>query len=146
MTWLLLATTDRVPRDAQAAAPAPPPTKIAPDSPIRRLYLLALIDATKQPQIHGHPIPRLRDQTALQIAPVLTKEMMATPTISLAMMSLMQQLVPQSGNDSAEMSAPRAALIKRLEEVATKEWLEVLRESTAKSSSLKVQRRRASRL
>jgi len=25
------------------------------DSPNRRLYLLALIDATKHPQIHGHP-------------------------------------------------------------------------------------------
>ncbi len=28
------------------------------------------------------------------------------------------------------MSAPRAALLKRLEEVASKEWQEVLREST----------------
>ncbi len=69
-------------------------------------------------------------ETAAQIAPVLTQEMMAKPTISLAMMSLMQQLVPQSGNDSADMAGPRAALMKRLEEVATKEWLEVLREST----------------
>ena len=94
-------------------------------SPIRRLYLLALIDATKHPQIHGHPAIC---QTAAQIAPVLTKEMMATPTISLAMMSLMQTLVPQSGNDRPDMSAPRAALLKRLEEVATKDWLEVLRE------------------
>jgi hypothetical protein len=54
------------------------------DSPIRRLYLLALIDATKHPQIYGHPTIC---QTAEQIAPVLTREMMATPTISLAMMS-----------------------------------------------------------
>ena len=83
-----------------------------------------MIDATKHPQIHGHPIPRLRDQTALQIAPVLTKEMMATPTISLAMMSLMQSLAKDG---SPDMSAPRAALLKRLEEVATKEWLVVLR-------------------
>jgi len=45
------------------------------------------------------------------------------------MMSLMQTLVPQSGNDSPDMSAPRAALLKRLEEVATREWLAVLRES-----------------
>ena len=59
---------------------------------------------------------------------MLTKEMMATPTISLAMMSLMQTLAK---DDGAEMSAPRAALIKRLEEVATKEWLGVLRESMA---------------
>jgi|GEM_PF-1308540 len=49
----------------------------------------------------------------------------------LAMMSLMQTLVPQSGNDSPDMSAPRAALLKRLEEVATKDWLAVLRESNA---------------
>jgi hypothetical protein len=101
------------------------PATIPADSPIRRLYLLALIDATKHPQIHGHPTIC---QTAAQIAPVLTKEMMATPTISLAMMSLMQTLVPQSGNDSPDMSAPRAALLKRLEEVATKDWLTVLRE------------------
>jgi len=99
-------------------------------SPIRRLYLLALIDATTHPQFHGHPIPRLRDQTALQIAPVLTKEMMATPTISLAMMSLMQTLVPQSGNDRPDMSAPRAALLKRLEEVALKEWLAEMKKMT----------------
>ena len=31
------------------------PATIPSDSPIRRLYLLALIDATKHPQIHGHP-------------------------------------------------------------------------------------------
>ena len=31
-------------------------------------------------------------------------------------------------DDSADMIAPRAALMKRLEEVATKEWLAVLRE------------------
>ena len=30
-------------------------------------------------------------------------------------------------DDSPDMSAPRAALLKRLEEVATKEWLAVLR-------------------
>ncbi len=30
------------------------------------------------------------------------------------------------------MSAPRAALLKRLEEVATKDWLAVLRETTGK--------------
>ena len=45
--------------------------------------------------------------------------------------SLMQQLVPQCGNDSPDMNVPRAALLKRLNEVATKEWLNVLRESTA---------------
>ena len=82
-----------------------------------------MIDATKHPQIHGHPTIC---QTAAQIAPVLTKEMMATPTISLAMMSLMQTLAK---DDSPDMTAPRAALLKRLEEVATKEWLEVLREA-----------------
>ncbi len=53
--------------------------------------------------------------------------MMATPTISPAMMSLMQTLAK---DDSPDMSAPRAALPKRLEELAPKEWLEVLREST----------------
>ena len=31
-------------------------------------------------------------------------------------------------DDSPDMSAPRAALLKRLEEVATKEWLAVLLE------------------
>lgn len=53
---------------------------------------------------------------------------MATP-ISLAMMSLMQTLVK---DDSPGMSAPRAALMNRLEDVATKEWLAVLRETTGK--------------
>jgi len=64
-----------------------------------------------------------------QIVPVLTKEMMVTPTISLAMMSLMKALLKDEG---AEMNEPRAALIKKLEEVATKEWLAVLRETTEK--------------
>ena len=97
------------------------PATIPADSPIRRLYL-ALDDATKHPQIHGHPTIC---QTSLQIAPVLTKEMMTTPTISLAMMSLMQALAK---DDSPAMSAPRAALLKRLEDVATQEWLAVLRD------------------
>ncbi len=52
--------------------------------------------------------------------------------VAVRWMSLMQQLVPQSGNDSPDMNVPRAALLKRLNEVATKEWLEVLRESTGK--------------
>ena len=82
-----------------------------------------MIDATKHPQIHGHPTIC---QTALQIAPVLTKEMMATPTISLVMISLEQTLAK---DESPDISAPRAALLKRLEEVATVEWLAVLRES-----------------
>ena len=43
--------------------------------------------------------------------------MMATPTISLAMMSLMQT---PAKDGSPAMSAPRAALLKRMEEVATK--------------------------
>jgi hypothetical protein len=99
-----------------------PPRACATDNPIRRLYLLALIDATKHPQIHGHSTIC---QTAAQIAPVLTKEMMATPTISLAMMSLVQTL---ANDNSPEMSASRAALLKRLEDVAAKEWLALLRE------------------
>lgn len=49
--------------------------------------------------------------------------------ISLAMMSLMQQLAK---DDSPAMIAPRTALLKRLEEMATEGWLAVLRESTAK--------------
>lgn len=85
-----------------------------------------MIDATKHPQIHGHPTIC---QTATQIVPVLTTEMLATPTISLAMMTLMQTLAK---DDSPDMSAPHADLLKRLEEVATQEWLEVLRESAAK--------------
>ena len=50
--------------------------------------------------------------------------MMATPTISLAMMSLMQTLAK---DDSPAMSAPRATLLEHLEEVAIKEWLAVVR-------------------
>ena len=53
--------------------------------------------------------------------------MMATPTISLAMMSLMQTLAK---DDSPDMTAPRAALLKRLEEVATQDWLAVMKEMT----------------
>jgi hypothetical protein len=55
----------------------------------------------------------------------MKKEMMATPTISLAMMSLIQTLAK---DDSPDMSAPRQALLKRLDEVATQDWLAVLRE------------------
>jgi hypothetical protein len=51
---------------------------------------------------------------------MLTKEMMATPTISLGMMSLMQTFAK---DDSPDMSAPRTALLKRLDGVATNEWL-----------------------
>lgn len=51
--------------------------------------------------------------------------MLATPTISLAMMSLMQTLAK---DDSPDMSAPRAALLKRLGEVGARDWLTVLRE------------------
>lgn len=35
-------------------------------------------------------------------------------------------------DDSTDMSAPRAALMQRVEEVAKPEWLAVLRESVAK--------------
>ena len=84
-----------------------------------------MIDATKHLQIHGHPTIC---QTVAQIVPVLTKEMMATPTISPAMMSLMQALAK---DDSPDMEAPREALLQRLNELASKEWLEVLRESTS---------------
>ena len=41
-------------------------------------------------------------KTASQIAPVLTPEMMAKPTLSLAMMSLMQQLAKDSRVDMAD--------------------------------------------
>ena len=51
--------------------------------------------------------------------------MMATPTISLAMMTLMQTLAK---DESAEMREPHQELLKKLEEVATKDWLVVLRE------------------
>ena len=54
------------------------------------------------------------------------------PVTEQKLMSLMQTLVPQSGYDSPDMSAPRAALLERLEEVATREWLAVLRESAGK--------------
>jgi hypothetical protein len=45
------------------------------------------------------------------------------------MMSLMQILAK---DDSLDMSTSRAALLKRLEEVATQEWLAVLRETVGK--------------
>lgn len=45
------------------------------------------------------------------------------------MMSLMQTMAK---DDSPDMSAPRVALLKRLEEVATKEWLAALREKSGK--------------
>jgi hypothetical protein len=45
------------------------------------------------------------------------------------MMSLMQTLAK---DDSPDISAPHIALMKRLEEVATKEWLAVLRERVRK--------------
>jgi hypothetical protein len=51
--------------------------------------------------------------------------MRVTPTISLATRSLMQTLAKV---DSPDMSAIRAALLKRSEEVVTKDWLAVLRE------------------
>jgi len=35
-------------------------------------------------------------------------------------------------DDSPAMTAPRAALLKRLEEVATKDWLVAMREAEAK--------------
>ena len=48
--------------------------------------------------------------------------MLAKPTISLAMMSLMQSLAKDT---SPEMEGPREKLKQRLEEVASKDWLEV---------------------
>jgi len=121
------------------------PATITADSPI---YPLALMDATKHPAhptINSLRLRRFNEwparartttregayaaQTAAQISPVLTKEMMATPTISLAMMSLMQTLTK---DDSPAMSASLTALLKRLEEMAAQEWLAVLRETAAK--------------
>ena len=59
--------------------------------------------------------------------------MMATPTISLAMMSLMQMLAK---DENAAMNEPQAALMKKLEEVASKDWLAALREGRQASSWL----------
>ena len=53
-------------------------------------------------------------------------EMAALSRVSLAMMSLMQALAK---DDSPDMSATRSALLKRLEEVAMKDWLAVMRET-----------------
>jgi hypothetical protein len=86
-------------------------------------------DEAPHPGSHGHATTALRDQTAAQIAPILTAELMTKPMISLAMMSRMQTLAK---DDRPDMSAPRASLMKRLEEVASKEWLAVLRESARK--------------
>ncbi len=60
---------------------------------------------------------------------IIRTPLAAALVISLAMMSLMQALAK---DDSPDMSAPRAALLKRLEDVATKDWLAVLRETTGK--------------
>jgi hypothetical protein len=46
------------------------------------------------------------------------------------MMSLMMQTLAK--DTSPDISTPRAALLKRLEEVASKEWMAVLRESMAR--------------
>ncbi len=100
-----------------------PPTHISADSRIRHHYLLALIHATRHPQIHGKPC---LIQTASQITLALTKEMMDMPTISLAMMSLMKTLTK---DDDADMITLCAALMKRLEEVAPEQWLMKLREA-----------------
>jgi hypothetical protein len=48
------------------------------------------------------------------------------------MMSLMQTLAK---DDSPDMSTPRAALLKRLVEVATKDWLALLREGKLPASA-----------
>jgi hypothetical protein len=58
---------------------------------------------------------------------VLFTVMATLSRVSLAMMSLMQALAK---DDSPDMSAPRTALLKRLEEVAMKNWLAVMRETT----------------
>lgn len=90
------------------------------DSEIRRIYLLALIDAAKHPAIHGHAAVR---EIASEIASALTSEQISEPTISLAMMSLMQTLLD---DESPEMVESRTALMDRLKETAPKEWLDGL--------------------
>jgi hypothetical protein len=52
----------------------------------------------------------------------------ATSTASRSYSISLKRTLAQ--DDRPDMSAPRAALLKRLEEVATKDWLDVLREST----------------
>lgn len=101
------------------------PATVPDDSTIRRLYLITLIDATRRGDVIGHATAC---QTAAQIAPVLTKEMMALPTVSLGLMSLMRSL---QKDGSPDMAGPRETLLKRLEEFASKEWLEVLHTSVA---------------
>ena len=100
---------------------ADPATAPSASSEIRRLYLIALIDATRRGDVLGHITTC---ETATLIPPVLTKEMLAQPTISLAMMSLMQSLAK---DDSPEMGGHRKVLEHRLEVVAPKEWLQVCR-------------------
>lgn len=102
------------------------PATVPDDSPIRRLYILALFDATRRHLTLHHPAAC---ETATELAPILTKPMLASPTISLAMMTLMKELQKDS---SPEMKAPREALMHRLEEVAGKDWLDALREATSK--------------
>jgi hypothetical protein len=55
--------------------------------------------------------------------------MMAMPTISLAMMSLMKTLTK---DEHEEISGPCAALMRRLEEISPEQWLASLRESVSK--------------
>ena len=54
-----------------------------------------------------------------------------TSDVDLAIMSLMQTL---ANDDSPDMSTPRAALLKRLDEMATKDWMAVLREGAPRNS------------
>ena len=75
---------------------ADPATTSAADSETRRLYLLALIAATKHPSIHAHPTAC---QTDTQIAQVLVAELMTKPTISLAIKSLMQSCSKDAGSN-----------------------------------------------
>jgi hypothetical protein len=86
--------------------------------------LLVLIDAAKYPELHGH---QNSCQTVERIATVLTKDMMADASVSLTMMNLMERIVP---DPTPAMTAPRGALRKRLEGVASKEWLSALTEAT----------------
>ncbi len=93
---------------------------VANDSLIRRIYLIALIDAANRGHQIGHPATC---EAAEQLSHILTQEMMALPTVSLAMMSLMQRL---SADDDPAMIVIREALIGRLQQTAASEWLDAL--------------------
>ena len=75
---------------------------------IRRFHLATLIDAARRSGAADHATTR---GLATQIAPLLTTEMLAQPTVSLGLIGLIQVLAKE---DHPDVSAARSILMKRL--------------------------------